>query len=547
MILLGAWPSLALSTPPSLIAKYGWVTPKATFEGRLLRVLNDGIVVTVQDAWSFGEPSADRRILRYWDLEFGMTDTLDLLPLIQGQYSRLAMSPDGELLAVMFDDSVNVSILRLDTGEVVSSFLDDQAKPDRQRHMEFSDGGRMLALNNKTRGVNYWRVSDGALAEVRHNTSISSSVAVSPDWRTFSYTNGVQIFLVDRKDSLWTVKLHTDTRRDFTRRFAGGHELDVGRINYFPDGLLLAGSQQDFADYTWVWDLVPFPPITLTSAEAVVTDSLGNPVEGLSIRLTHELREIYDGAMTDNFFFHAVTDENGRVPLIVPIDSSYDVETFYRWEDSGIDWTSLGSHLYTTRWRGIPLKRDTPFTLNLSLVGGLYGRRPWEITYTATAEATPDFNGDGVTDLSDFFLFAEAFGGTDPRFDLNGDGSVDLADFLLFAESFGQPQQAKLVALARERLGLPDGPQLQQNAPNPFNSGTIISWFQLQPGSARLEVFALTGQRMAVLHEGRKEAGSHRLRWDGRDERGRSLASGVYVYRLVTREGVQTRKLTLLR
>ena len=197
MILLGAWPSLALSTPPSWIANYGWVTPKATFEGRLLKVLNDGIVVTVQDVWSFGEPSADRRTLMYWDLEFGMTDTLDLLPLIQGQYSRLAMSPDGELLAVMFVDSVNVSILRLDTGEVVSSFLDDQAKPDRQRHMEFSDGGRMLALNNKTRGVNYWRVSDGALAEVRHNTSISSSVAVSPDWRTFSYTNGVEMWVAN--------------------------------------------------------------------------------------------------------------------------------------------------------------------------------------------------------------------------------------------------------------------------------------------------------------------------------------------------------------
>ena len=103
------------------------------------------------------------------------------------------------------------------------------------------------------------------------------------------------------------------------------------------------------------------------------------------------------------------------------------------------------------------------------------------------------------------------------------------------------------MALARERLGLPEGPRLKQNAPNPFNSGTIISWFQLQPGSARLEVFALTGRRVAVLHEGRKEAGSHRLRWDGRDERGRSLASGVYVYRLVMREAVQTRKLTLLR
>ena len=169
------------------------------------------------------------------------------------------------------------------------------------------------------------------------------------------------------------------------------------------------------------------------------------------------------------------------------------------------------------------------------------------VTFTATARATPDFDLDGEVDFSDFYLFAEAFGGSDPRFDLDASGVVDLADFFLFAEHFGQPARAKLLALARERVGLPDGPQLQQNAPNPFNTGTAIAWFQLQPGSARLEVFALTGQRVAVLHQGPKRAGLHRLRWDGRDERGRTLASGVYVYRLVTREAVLTRKLTLLR
>ena len=169
------------------------------------------------------------------------------------------------------------------------------------------------------------------------------------------------------------------------------------------------------------------------------------------------------------------------------------------------------------------------------------------VVFTAAAKANPDFDDDGEVGFSDFFLFAEAFGGSDPRFDLDGSGEVDFTDFFLFAENFGQPARAKLVALARELIGLPDGPQLAQNAPNPFNSGTIISWFQLQSGAARLEVYALTGQRVAVLRDGPQKAGFHRLRWDGRDDRGRLLASGVYVYRLVTAEVVQTRKLTLLR
>ena len=169
------------------------------------------------------------------------------------------------------------------------------------------------------------------------------------------------------------------------------------------------------------------------------------------------------------------------------------------------------------------------------------------VTFAATAKASPDFDDDGEVGFGDFFLFAEAFGGSDPRFDLDGSGSVDFADFFLFAENFGQPARAKLVALAREMIGLPEGPQLRQNAPNPFNSGTVISWFQLQSGPARLEVFAVTGQRVAVLHEGPRKAGLYRQHWDGRDEQGRPLASGVYLYRLVTADAVQTRKLTLLR
>ena len=98
-----------------------------------------------------------------------------------------------------------------------------------------------------------------------------------------------------------------------------------------------------------------------------------------------------------------------------------------------------------------------------------------------------------------------------------------------------------------KRVALPDSPQLAQNAPNPFNSQTVLSYFLHAPGLARLEVFALTGQRVAVLHQGPQQAGYHRLHWDGRDDAGRPVASGAYLYRLVTGETVLTRKLTLLR
>ena len=98
-----------------------------------------------------------------------------------------------------------------------------------------------------------------------------------------------------------------------------------------------------------------------------------------------------------------------------------------------------------------------------------------------------------------------------------------------------------------KRVALPDSPQLLQNAPNPFNSQTVLSYFLHAPGPARLEVFTLTGQRVAVLQQGPQQAGYHRLHWDGRDAAGRPVASGAYLYRLVTEEAVLTRKLILLR
>ena len=59
------------------------------------------------------------------------------------------------------------------------------------------------------------------------------------------------------------------------------------------------------------------------------------------------------------------------------------------------------------------------------------------VNFTVEALATADFNGDGRTDFVDFFLFADAYGGTDARFDLDGNGTVDFADFFRFVDAFG--------------------------------------------------------------------------------------------------------------
>ena len=60
-------------------------------------------------------------------------------------------------------------------------------------------------------------------------------------------------------------------------------------------------------------------------------------------------------------------------------------------------------------------------------------------------------------------------------------------------------------------------------------------------------MFTLTGQRVVVLQQGPQQAGYYRLRWNGHDDAGRPVASGLYRYRLVTDETILTRKLILLR
>lgn len=88
---------------------------------------------------------------------------------------------------------------------------------------------------------------------------------------------------------------------------------------------------------------------------------------------------------------------------------------------------------------------------------------------------------------------------------------------------------------------------LEQNYPNPFNSGTVIRFALPADGAVELAVYNLAGQKVAALVDGERQAGAYAVRWDGRDDTGRSLASGLYLYRIKADGYEQTRKLLLVR
>jgi len=86
-----------------------------------------------------------------------------------------------------------------------------------------------------------------------------------------------------------------------------------------------------------------------------------------------------------------------------------------------------------------------------------------------------------------------------------------------------------------------------QNAPNPFNPLTTIKFDLPRAGHVDLRVYDVLGRLVRTLLDENRAAASHAVVWDGTDDGGHRLASGVYYYRLITDDGAATRKMTLVK
>jgi VWFA-related protein len=90
----------------------------------------------------------------------------------------------------------------------------------------------------------------------------------------------------------------------------------------------------------------------------------------------------------------------------------------------------------------------------------------------------------------------------------------------------------------------PESVKLLANYPNPFRTGTTIEYALPKDADVRLAVYDVLGRQVAVLEEGRRESGFHRVRWDVGDQ---ALSSGVYFYRLRAGEKTKSGRMVLLR
>ncbi len=89
--------------------------------------------------------------------------------------------------------------------------------------------------------------------------------------------------------------------------------------------------------------------------------------------------------------------------------------------------------------------------------------------------------------------------------------------------------------------------ELSQNYPNPFNPTTSIAFSSKESGNARLSIFNLKGQLIRTLLDGDIPSGNHSYTWNGNDDKGNPVSSGLYLYKLDQNGKSQTRKMLMIK
>ncbi len=216
---------------------------------------------------------------------------------------------------------------------------------------------------------------------------------------------------------------------------------------------------------------------------------------------------------------------------------------------------------------------------------------PQQIRITVEEQlATADVNRDGRVSILDLVLITRQFGqrvSADSPVDLNGDGIVSILDLVLAVREMDNttalaPPAVEVVGLdpamieawiAQARLAddgslvfkqgiaflenllaslIPKETALLHNYPNPFNPETWIPYQLAESAEVTLTIYDMNGGMVRRLAVGHQAAGMYRSRsravyWDGRNQLGESVASGLYFYTLIAGEFSGTRRMLILK
>ena len=226
-----------------------------------------------------------------------------------------------------------------------------------------------------------------------------------------------------------------------------------------------------------------------------------------------------------------------------------------------------------------------------SVTGDSIPAGPHEILITVEGQlATGDVNRDGVVSILDLILVSQQLGqrvSAGSPVDVNGDGIVSILDLIRVSQGIGNTTASAAPMAATENIDpatieawiaqarleddgslafkqgienleallrslIPEETALLANYPNPFNPETWIPYQLAESAEVALTIYDMNGKmvrRLAVGHQatGMYQSRSRAIYWDGRNQLGESVASGLYFYTLTTGDFIATRRMLILK
>jgi len=520
---------------------------------------------------------SDDRTIRLWN-----TDTGEHIRTIEGHtdsVKSVKFSSDGNSVASGYDGNI-IRLWNARTGAHIKTL---EGNTSSVSTVAFSPDGYTIASGNSN-DIHIWNAHTGEhIRTLIGHTGSVFSVSFSPDGNTIasgSYDDTVR---------LWNVHTGTHIRK------LEGHTDRVDSVAFSPKGNLLASGSGDGT--VLLWDLNPTPTSNITvslSPANVASPSVG---EQLTFSLNIANGQNVFGYQATVFFDHTtlkyvdstnedyLPSESYRITPVVSGNSVTLAASAYNTESMG-DGT-----LATIIFEVVALKAST-VTLFDVLLTDMTGETA--VPHIENAEITKplrlpeDVNKDGIVDIIDLTLVASNFGKTGENVaDVNGDGGVNIIDLTLVAAAFRNTASAPVVwgrdseiAPTRDQvekwlqearqLNLPD-PNFQRgmlvlenllkaltpketallpNYPNPFNPETWIPYQLSAPTDVSISIYATDGKLIRTLDIGHKPIGIYQNRsnaayWDGKNNLGEPVASGVYFYTLTAGDFSATRKMLI--
>ncbi len=473
---------------------------------------------------------------QHWSTEIGIFLTADLA--ISTQDTRFAVYAGG----IFFRPYIGM--VYTDDGDLRGDLM---GHTNTANTLDFKPGSSMLASGSNDDTIRLWDLTWNAwrnrpVRTLRGHKNDVETVAWSPDGTMLA--SGSK----DRTVRLWNPNNGNNTA------VLRGHEKTVKAVAWSPDGTLLASGSSDGTIHIWDPANTDSPLYSLKQHTGSVNALAFHPIEPLlasassddTIRLWDPTTGGHQATLTGHSSNVNTIAWNSDGSLLVSGSSD---DTIQLWEPLAVvDITGDGSVTY----------------LDIIEVAENYGK-----TIVDSANPRADVNKDGIVDIKDLIVIAEAVD-TQAAVDVQAAPMLaqlprapsftveevqqwiqDARDIGTDAHTIAVLEQF-LAVLTQRTQPAPEKTALLANYPNPFNPETWIPYQLAQPTEVTIFIHAIDGALVRTLPFGEMPAGAYHSRaraayWDGKSAHGEQAASGVYFYTLKAGQFTATRKMLILK